>query len=102
MQQLLTNIIDDILTSFIYDGILLRSKGTAITFGIFFYSTFFTSVWVWLYAGSIALIRLGAHSAPVLRVLQFALPIRTKPLRAIGTVAFIPCILVSGIVWLIA
>lgn len=80
------------------DGIYLLPAEGNLSTGIFVYSTFFTSVWVWLYISSMALIRLASHSQLLIRFLQFALPIQEKPLRAIGTVAFIPGILVSGLV----
>ena len=71
------------------------------TIGVFFYSTYFTSVWVWLYVASRSLLRLLAASAPLLRALKFVLPIEQKPLRAIGTAAYIPALAVSGAVWLV-
>lgn len=63
--------------------------------GIFFFSTFLTSVWVWLFALSSGIIQLAARSGALLRTLQFVLPIKTKPLRSIGMVAFIPPMLVA-------
>ena len=77
---------------------LLQSEKGNLTFGIFFYSTFFTSVWVWLYAASVGLIRFASRSDRLFRAIKFILPIEEKPLRAIGTVAFIPAIAFSGLI----
>ena len=68
----------------------------------YFYTTFFTSVWLWLYVSSTALIRMASRSDPLLRFLRYILPIEDKPLRAIGIVAFVPGILVSGLLSLLA
>lgn len=55
--------------------------------GIFLYSTYFTSVWVWLTALGWGAIRLMAIAPPLLRAMQYLLPIETHPLRSIGEVA---------------
>lgn len=55
--------------------------------GIFLYSTFFTSVWVWLTALGWGAIRLIALAPPLLRAMQYLLPIKERPLRSIGEVA---------------
>jgi hypothetical protein len=58
-----------------------------IPWGIFFYSTFFTSVWVWLYAVAGGLLRLASYLGLVLRGLRGILDIQNKPLRSIGMVS---------------
>lgn len=61
--------------------------------GIFIYSTFFTSIWVWLWAIGWGSLRLAARLVPVLRFLQWALPIETHPVRALGeTAAIFTCL----------
>lgn len=73
-------------------------------FSIFFFSAFFTSVWLWLYVLSIGLIR-TAHRARLLwvRVVPF-LDIENKPLVAIGRVAGLLVgafyVLILSAVWL--
>jgi hypothetical protein len=64
--------------------------------GVFFYSTFLTSIWIWLYAAGIYTIRMMHISTHALKLLKWILPIRSKPLRAVGTAAFIPPIVISG------
>lgn len=55
--------------------------------GIFFYSTFFTSFWVWLYAISQMAVRFAGRSQPGLKFLQWVLPIKEYPMRSLGLVA---------------
>lgn len=55
-------------------------------FGIFFYSAFFTSVWVWLYALSGATVKLANYLGLGLTHLRTVLDIENKPLRCIGLV----------------
>lgn len=55
--------------------------------GPVFYSTFFTSLWLWLYALSQVAVRLAGRIAPALTFLKWALPIEERPLRSLGLVA---------------
>jgi hypothetical protein len=55
--------------------------------GIFFYSAFFTSIWVWLYVLSIVVIKLLHHARAIWVKLTPYLDIEKKPLVAIGRVA---------------
>jgi len=55
--------------------------------GIFFYSTFFTSVWVWLYALAGGLLKLAQALGVAWRGLRWLLDIEQKPLRSMGLVA---------------
>lgn len=54
---------------------------------IFLYSTFFTSVWVWLTALGWGATLLLAKSPPLLNFMNRVLPIDTHPMRSIGEVA---------------
>jgi hypothetical protein len=63
------------------------SPVSAILFGVFFCSTFFTSIWLWLYGLSWRLVRLVPRAGPLLGELQRLMPIRTHPLRALSEVA---------------
>ena len=53
---------------------------------IFIWTTFFTSIWIWIFLLSYLLIRIGFQFRGGIRFLQYALPIQEKPLRAIGQV----------------
>jgi hypothetical protein len=72
---------------------LREVSGTAETparflnLGFFYYSTLLTSLWLWLFIAGWAVVRSAARFQTLLGWLQFALPIRTKPMRAIGEVA---------------
>lgn len=50
-------------------------------------TTYFTSVWVWLYITGWLCINLFSMFEPLVRLLRFILPIRSHPMRAIGEVA---------------
>lgn len=66
-----------------------RDANEMSVFGIYFYATFFTSVWVWLYAASgltVKIILLVVSN--VNRLLSF-LDIDNKPLRAMGMIAML-------------
>lgn len=54
--------------------------------GIWFYSTFFTSIWVWLYGLSGLIVRLAGSLGAVFRGLEGILDIDNRPLHAIGLV----------------
>lgn len=60
---------------------------------IFFYTTFFTSVWVWLFALAWGAMRLVGRIQPGIQFLIWALPVEEYPIRSIsmvlGTVACI-------------
>jgi hypothetical protein len=84
--------------------ITIRRNFYTNLFSIFFYSSFFTSVWVWLYVVSSVLIRMMQKVRRLwAEVLPF-LEIEKKPLVAIGRVAGIlvgsAYATVLGIVWL--
>lgn len=69
--------------------------------GIPFYSTFFTSVWVWLYALSGLAVKLTQHLGVGLAFLKRVLDIDNKPLRSIGFVSMMLVTLVYLIVPLV-
>ncbi len=75
-----------------YFTIILSEKplafvGDASFLAIFLYSTYFTSVWVWLTALGWWAIRVMAKAPPLLKAMQYLLPIDERPLRSIGEVA---------------
>ena len=56
--------------------------------GVFFYSTFFTSVWLWLFALSQLLIRFLSKVEPLRKFFfGYLLPVEERPFRSIGIVA---------------
>jgi hypothetical protein len=67
--------------------------------GIWFYSTFFTSVWVWLYALSGAAIKLVELVGIGLARLRSVLDVDQKPLLSLGVVSMV---LVSLAFWTVA
>jgi amino acid transporter len=87
-QITITNIPVLFSKSLIKQGIYLKVVSDfPVSIGVFLYSTFFTSVWVWLTIIGWFFVRNAARIQTVLSVLQFILPIKTKPMRAIGEVA---------------
>lgn len=76
-----------IYDTLILHGIYLIPTGAPFSFGVFLYSTLFTSAWIWLFVAGWFVVRNGSRFQKVLAILQFALPIRTKPMRALGEVA---------------
>jgi len=59
------------------------------SFGICFYSTFSTSVWLWLYALSTLLVRAERHLGLGLRRFRSIIDIDKKPVRCVGFVAVV-------------
>lgn len=66
------------------------------SFGIFFYSTYFTSLWVWLYPLSGIVLRL---LYPVVILMQRHLDIDNKPIRSLGFVASVITPLIFLVAW---
>ncbi len=56
-------------------------------FGVFLYSSLFTSIWAWLYFSSSTLVRCYQILSPGLSYLKYFLDIDKYPLRSIGAVA---------------
>ena len=67
------------------------------TFGIWLYTTFFTSVWIWLYVLSGLIVKVGAFSGILIGRMRRILDIENKPLRSMGMV----CILFVSLIFLI-
>ena len=63
-------------------------------FSIFFYTAFFTSVWLWLYGASVLISRLLVRVNAGVGFLLNVTDVRQSPLRAVG---FVSILLVSAI-----
>ncbi|MBI4378601.1 MAG: hypothetical protein HY578_05830 [Nitrospinae bacterium] len=57
--------------------------------GIWFYSTFFTSVWAWLYALASFFVKLGEQLNIGLKWFRGVFDIENKPLRSLGMIAIL-------------
>ena len=78
----------------IVEGLSLNSRDSdGAAFGVFIYTTYLTSVWIWLYMMSVLLMR----SEGIMKPLRYILPIHERPFRAVGIVAFIPPIVLAVI-----
>lgn len=66
-------------------------------------SSYVSSVWLWAAALATLVIRLLSRSARVISTLQYVLPIKEKPVRSMGIVAFLITLSVmlvwSGFAW---
>lgn len=85
-----TSLYDFYLTMF---GVFDRFAWTAeavnndLFFGVAFYSTFFTSAWLWLFGLSYLAITVAGRSEPFLDAVKYILPIDEKPFRSLGIIA---------------
>lgn len=62
---------------------------------VFLWTTFATSVWVWIYLAAQRLTRLASQIRRSVAFLQYALPIEERPLRSVGAVmALLGCLAV--------
>jgi formylglycine-generating enzyme required for sulfatase activity len=60
---------------------------------VFLWTTFFTSVWVWVYFVAQQLTRLVSPIRRVVALLQYLLPLEQRPLRSVGAVmALVGCV----------
>jgi len=84
------------LAEWFWEG--LTFSGEKSELGIFIYSTFFTSVWVWLYALSGFLVKGIATSRKGLHFLQRHLNLEEHPLRSMGFVLML-LVTVVYLVW---
>lgn len=77
------------LISTLKNGFLFREggEGEVITLGIFIYSTYFTSVWIWLYVISGILVRGTASFGSLFKWLKKVLDMENQPFRSIGFVS---------------
>ena len=57
------------------------------SFGIWFYSAFFTSVWIWLYALSCVAVKLGEYLGLSIGIMKKLFDIENKPLRSLGMIS---------------
>ena len=73
---------------FLGSSSLTAGGGYVIGFppGVFFYSAFFTSAWLWLYAGSLALSRLLIRLTDGVGFLLHATDVERQPFRSMGFV----------------
>ena len=71
------------------DMVLLSSEETSLSWGIFFYSTFFTSVWVWLYAISGLAVKVGEYFGITVSRIRWFLDIENKPLHSLGVISML-------------
>ena len=69
-----------------YGPFLSAGQDGLPAYGVFLYSTYFTSVWVWLYALSALAVRLVSSIGHVVGRLDRLLDIENKPLHTIGLV----------------
>ena len=76
----------------------LTFSGPGAFFSIFIYSTFLTSVWLWLYALSGVLVKAIARSRKGLHFLQKHLNLEKHPLRSMGFVLML-LVTVVYVVW---
>jgi len=77
----------DMIPAFFQNAGFGQIDSCCLPFGIYLYSTYFTSVWVWLYVVSGGFIRLVGLFKWALHYLQWFLDIDGHPIRCIGIVA---------------
>ena len=70
----------------LWNGIRLAERNGEL--GIFLYTTYFTSVWVWLYILSAMTMRTRGMMNPLRKLL----PVSSRPFRSLGLVAFLPAV----------
>ncbi len=77
-----------------YEIFIFRTDEKTLLIVVFIWTTFFTSIWVWLYFFAQFLSRLLKPIRPSVKFLQYALPIEKHPLRSVGAVmGFLACII---------
>lgn len=83
---------------FLYDGIAMRSVSSGyITLGIFFYSTFFTSIWIYMYVISGMVVKVGVYLKFSVGFLGKFFNIDDEPIRFMGYV----CMVIASLIFLI-
>lgn len=70
-------------------GVFLSNPGGSLSLGIFFYTTFFTSVWIWLYALSGLVVKVGEYFGITVSRLKWFLDIENKPLHSLGVISML-------------
>jgi hypothetical protein len=79
-------------------GIFFKSSDDSVpTLGVYFYSTFFTSIWVWVYVMSGLAVKVGVMSSELLISTRRIFDIEKKPLRSMGYV----CMVIVSIIFLV-
>lgn len=76
----------DTYYEFLWNGIRLAERNGEL--GIFLYTTYFTSIWVWLYILSAMTMRTRGMMKPLRKIL----PISSRPFRSLGLVSFLPAV----------
>lgn len=77
-----------------------KLEDTPVSLGIFLYTTYFTSVWVWLYAIAAFIVK-GAYALGIpLKAITYIFDIAQRPILALGTVACLVVTFVFVIVYL--
>lgn len=77
----------------------LESAYLLVTSVLILASAFVSSAWLWAAWLSTLMIRALAKSSALLKTLQYVLPIKEKPIRAIGELAFLASLLVLLLRW---
>jgi len=82
------NSMDDLYFTIQYKIASFHSLSSyVLSLAVFFYSTFFTSVWVWLFALSGMVVKIAGYFTSVLSRIAKILDIENKPLRSMGFVS---------------
>ncbi len=81
--------LEDAFAAFIGGLELARVAEGMPTLGVFFYSTFFTSVWVWLYAFSGIAVRLVYRAKRIQAFVDKHFDVATRPLSVMGAVLIV-------------
>ncbi|MFX0198202.1 MAG: hypothetical protein ACFFCW_18955 [Candidatus Hodarchaeota archaeon] len=69
------------------DGRMIYSPPSPMPFAIWYYSAFFTSAWVWLYALSGLAVKLAQYSGIWIGRISSLMDIENKPLRSLGMIS---------------
>lgn len=78
------------MVQYIVQGFYLSAPSqSGVSYGISFYSTFLTSLWVWLYALAGLAVRAGRWLGIGIRLTNRLLDVKGQPLRAIGAVSIV-------------
>lgn len=68
-------------------GLFLQSKHSwEPSLGLFFYTTFLTSIWLWLFALSYGALLIAQRMNIAFRFLIWSLPVKTYPIRTLGII----------------
>lgn len=84
----------DIIISSTYAALSMESNTLKGMIGIVIYTTYATSVWIWLYIMSVIIMRIPF----VMSKLRFVLRVDDRPFRSLGVVLFVPGIICAAII----